>query len=143
MGIPNGLGLHPGLESKGLNASMGMPLLWGLASGLASPCFKPYQYGFPLSKKCVVDEARQAPMEVEVESDSGFDWKVILMGYGCGLVIGLSMGCLIFSTGKPKWFVRMVEKDRRKKVKRSTRSTRNHGARRILAVSICDVVFLW
>ena len=43
MGMPNGLGLHPGLASKGLNASMGMPLLWGLASGPASPFFKPYQ----------------------------------------------------------------------------------------------------
>ena len=29
--------------SKGPNASMGMPLLWGLASGTASPFFKPYQ----------------------------------------------------------------------------------------------------
>ena len=28
---------------KGLNASMDMPLLWGLASGPASPFFKPYQ----------------------------------------------------------------------------------------------------
>ena len=87
--------------------------------------------GFPLSKKCVADEAPQAPKEDEVESDSGFDWKVILMGYGYGLVVGLSMGCLIFSTGKPEWFVRMVEKDRRKKVRMSTRSTRSHGARRI------------
>ena len=43
MGMPNGLGLHPGLASKGLNASMGMPLIWGLASGPASPFFKPYQ----------------------------------------------------------------------------------------------------
>ena len=43
MGMPSGLGLHLGLASKGLNASMGMPLLWGLASGPASPFFKPYQ----------------------------------------------------------------------------------------------------
>ncbi|XP_034677817.1 receptor-like protein 53 [Vitis riparia] len=48
--------------------------------------------GFPLSKKCVVDEAPQPPKEEEVESDTGFDWKVILMGYGCGLVVGLFMG---------------------------------------------------
>ena len=43
MGMPNGLGLHPGLALKGSNASMGMPLLWGLVSGPASPFFKPYQ----------------------------------------------------------------------------------------------------
>ena len=43
MGMPSGLGLHPGLASKGLNALMGMPLLWGLASGPSSSFFKPYQ----------------------------------------------------------------------------------------------------
>ena len=43
MGMSSGLGLHPGLASKGLNASTGMPLLWGLTSGPASPFFKPYQ----------------------------------------------------------------------------------------------------
>ena len=43
MGMPSGLGLHPGLASKVLNASTGMPLLWGLASGPTSPFFKPYQ----------------------------------------------------------------------------------------------------
>ena len=32
-----------GWRQKGLNASMGMPLLWGLARGPASPFFKPYQ----------------------------------------------------------------------------------------------------
>ena len=32
-----------GWRYKGLNASMGMPLLWGLASGPASPFSKPYQ----------------------------------------------------------------------------------------------------
>ena len=43
MGMLNGLGLHPRLASKGLNALMGVPLLWGLASGPSSPFFKPYQ----------------------------------------------------------------------------------------------------
>ena len=86
--------------------------------------------GFSLSKKCVVDEAPQPPKEEEAESDTGFDWKVILMGYGCGLVVGLSIGCLVFLTRKPKWFIRMIEGDRHKKVRRSTRSTCRHGARR-------------
>ncbi|KAL6313670.1 hypothetical protein AAG906_010088 [Vitis piasezkii] len=83
-----------------------------------------------LSKKCVVDKAPQPSKEEEVESDLGFDWKVILMGYGCGLVVGLFIGCLVFLTRKPKWFVRMIEGDRHKKVRRSTRSTCRHGARR-------------
>ena len=58
MGMPSGLGLHPGLASKGLNASMGMPLLWGLASGPASPFFKPYQkvqYKIPQGHICKND----------------------------------------------------------------------------------------
>ena len=35
--------LHPRCRQKGLNASIGMPLLWGLASGPTNPFFKPYQ----------------------------------------------------------------------------------------------------
>ena len=44
MGMPSGLGLHPGLASKGLNASTSLPLLWGLVSGPVSPFFKLYQF---------------------------------------------------------------------------------------------------
>ena len=33
-----------------------------------------------------------------------------MMGYGSGLIIGLSMGYIVFSTGKPWWFVSMVER---------------------------------
>ena len=38
-----------GWRQKGLNASMGMHLFWGLASGPASPFFKPYQVLFYFS----------------------------------------------------------------------------------------------
>ena len=33
-----------------------------------------------------------------------------MMGYGSGLVIGLSMGYIVFSTGNPRWFVSRVER---------------------------------
>ncbi|XP_034674597.1 receptor-like protein 9DC3 [Vitis riparia] len=79
--------------------------------------------GFPLSKKCITDEASESSKEADAEFDGGFDWKITLMGYGCGLVIGLSLGCLIFLTGKPKRFVWFIEENIHKKIRRSTRST--------------------
>ncbi|KAM7494637.1 hypothetical protein LguiB_029246 [Lonicera macranthoides] len=50
-------------------------------------------------------------------------------GYGYGTLFGLVMGCLLFSTGKPKWFVRLI--DEHKNVKRQAKRgrRRNHGRR--------------
>ncbi|RVW24131.1 Receptor-like protein 12 [Vitis vinifera] len=86
--------------------------------------------GFPLSKKCTADETLEPSKEANTEFDCGFDWKITLMGYGCGLVIGLSLGCLVFLTGKPEWLTRMVEENIHKTITRSKRSTRRRGARR-------------
>ncbi|XP_019071934.1 receptor-like protein 33 [Vitis vinifera] len=86
--------------------------------------------GFPLSKKCTADETLEPSKEANTEFDGGFDWKITLMGYGCGLVIGLSLGCLVFLTGKPEWLTRMVEENIHKTITRSKRSTRRKGARR-------------
>ncbi|KAL6315417.1 hypothetical protein AAG906_000530 [Vitis piasezkii] len=55
--------------------------------------------GFPLSKKCTDDETLEPSKEANTEFESAFDWKITLMGYGCGLIIGLSLGCLVFLTG--------------------------------------------
>ncbi|XVF78906.1 hypothetical protein PTKIN_Ptkin14bG0175500 [Pterospermum kingtungense] len=46
--------------------------------------------GFPLSKKCGLDEPPAPPVFHE-ESDSvfGLDWKFVMMGYGCGMVFGI------------------------------------------------------
>ncbi|KAJ8759257.1 hypothetical protein K2173_006777 [Erythroxylum novogranatense] len=71
--------------------------------------------GFPLPEECGMTP--QAPPSVPIEtedSESLFDWKFALMGYGCGLVIGLSVGYIVFTTGKPWWLVRMVEKQQQK-----------------------------
>ncbi|XP_027182115.1 receptor-like protein Cf-9 homolog [Coffea eugenioides] len=72
--------------------------------------------GFPLAKDCGDTEAPPpaTPWEAEQQYDDseffdGFTWKAVLLGYGCGLVLGLVMGGLIFSTGKPRWFVLIVE----------------------------------
>ncbi|XP_031284781.1 receptor-like protein 54 [Pistacia vera] len=51
--------------------------------------------GLPLLKKCVDDEPPSPIPSIYHEGDddsSWFDWKIVLMGYGSGLVIGLSMG---------------------------------------------------
>ncbi|KAJ9676377.1 hypothetical protein PVL29_025080 [Vitis rotundifolia] len=86
--------------------------------------------GFPLSKKCTTDETLEPSQEVDAEIEGGFDWKITLMGYGCGLAIGFSLGCLIFSIEKPKWLATMVEENIHKKIKRSKRCTCRRGARR-------------
>ena len=85
--------------------------------------------GFPLSNRCTTDEIPYPSQEIEAKFESGFDWKITLMGYGCGLVIGLSLGCLIFVSGKPKWLVWIIDKNIHKKIVRNKRSTRGRGAR--------------
>nr|XP_043624449.1 receptor-like protein 7 [Erigeron canadensis] len=42
------------------------------------------------------------------EEDSGFTWRVVMLGYGCGVLFGLVMGYLMLSTGKPMWFNSIV-----------------------------------
>ncbi|KAK2639933.1 hypothetical protein Ddye_027728 [Dipteronia dyeriana] len=69
--------------------------------------------GSPLSEKCSNDKAPDSePTRFPEEHNawSWFDWKIIMMGYGSGIVIGLSMGYIVFSTGKPWWFVSLVER---------------------------------
>ncbi|XP_027178069.1 receptor-like protein 9DC3 [Coffea eugenioides] len=72
--------------------------------------------GFPLAKDCGDTEAPPpaTPWEAEQQYDDseffdGFTWKAVLLGYGCGLALGLVMGGLVFLTGKPRWFVLIVE----------------------------------
>ncbi|XP_031286472.1 receptor-like protein 9DC3 [Pistacia vera] len=79
--------------------------------------------GFPLSKECKSDETLQPPTKLEddAESSIGFGWKVVLIGYGCGMVFGLIMGYLVFSTGKPHWIVSIVEGEHRQKGRRSNK----------------------
>ncbi|XP_038688544.1 receptor-like protein 6 [Tripterygium wilfordii] len=88
--------------------------------------------GFPLSKTCGIDGAppqsqppqlQPLPSE-EDDSGSGFDWKIIMMGYSFGMVMGLSLGYIMFVTGKPQWLVRFIEGSRLKQVKRPNQRER-------------------
>ncbi|XVF78272.1 hypothetical protein PTKIN_Ptkin14bG0118300 [Pterospermum kingtungense] len=74
--------------------------------------------GFPLSTSCS-NNGKLKPTPTEDQLIRGFNWKTaMLMGYGCGLVFGLSMGYIIFTTGKPWLFVRVVERVEKKYAKR-------------------------
>ncbi|EOY11886.1 Serine-threonine protein kinase, putative [Theobroma cacao] len=71
--------------------------------------------GLPLSKECS-NEQNLEPRRIKSDEDGdAVNWKFsILMGYGCGLVLGLSMGYIVFITGKPRWLVRIIERRQRK-----------------------------
>ncbi|XP_049388864.1 receptor-like protein Cf-9 homolog [Solanum stenotomum] len=69
--------------------------------------------GLPLSKDCGGDEGvpqatTQVGLDEGEEGDSAIiSWQAVLMGYGCGLVIGLSIIYIMLSTQYPAWFSRM------------------------------------
>ncbi|XP_028114448.1 receptor-like protein 6 [Camellia sinensis] len=78
--------------------------------------------GFPLSKECKDNQSQVLPgVLLQQEDDSnfigGFTWEAVVMGYGCGLAFGLVIGFLMFLTGKPKLFVRIVERKKHKTLK--------------------------
>ncbi|XP_034212925.1 putative receptor like protein 25 [Prunus dulcis] len=73
--------------------------------------------GLPLSKIC---NAHQSPpssfqQEDDLEHGNGFDWKVVLMGYVSGVVMGISVGYLVLSNGTPDWLVKMVGRKQRRR----------------------------
>ncbi|KAH0780695.1 hypothetical protein KY290_000293 [Solanum tuberosum] len=69
--------------------------------------------GLPLSKDCGGDDGvlqATTPFgldEGEEEDSAIISWQAVLMGYGCGLVIGLSIIYIMLSTQYPAWFSRM------------------------------------
>ncbi|TYG47587.1 hypothetical protein ES288_D11G351300v1 [Gossypium darwinii] len=72
--------------------------------------------GLPLSKSCDTDE--ETPTKFDRDDDEDVDelnWKFsILMGYGSGLVLGMSMAYIVFTTGKPWWLIRIIEQVRQR-----------------------------
>ncbi|KAH9779623.1 Receptor-like protein 35 [Citrus sinensis] len=79
--------------------------------------------GEPLTVTCSNDGLPKAPPSAstdheEDETASWFDWKVAKLGFASGVVIGLSIGYILLSIGRPRWLVKMVERDQQKKVRR-------------------------
>ncbi|OMO92498.1 hypothetical protein COLO4_17549 [Corchorus olitorius] len=78
----------------------------------------PGLWGCPLPKKCPrINPIEPPPQIINVDQEdddlgiSHIIWKVAAMGYGCGTVLGLSMGYIVFTTGRPWWIVRKIERD--------------------------------
>ncbi|WRX29085.1 Leucine-rich repeat - like 10 [Theobroma cacao] len=78
--------------------------------------------GFPLSKRC--DDTEASVFHEEADFEFGFVWKATFMGYGSGLVLGISATNIMFTLGRPKWLVRMVE-EASYELKRYLRGGRN------------------
>ncbi|KAL1092892.1 hypothetical protein V6Z11_D07G255600, partial [Gossypium hirsutum] len=72
--------------------------------------------GFPLSKKCGNDqELESPPSTVADESETTLTWKIAAMGYGSRVVLGLSMGYVVFTTERPRWLVKMIKRNPQKR----------------------------
>ncbi|KAM0023561.1 putative leucine-rich repeat-containing, plant-type, leucine-rich repeat domain superfamily [Helianthus debilis subsp. tardiflorus] len=65
--------------------------------------------GFPLPKRCSEHLQKPQPEGDVDEEESGFTWKVVMMGYGCGTFLGFVLGLLMLSTGRPKWFIAIAD----------------------------------
>ncbi|KAM3754645.1 hypothetical protein ACB098_03G181800 [Castanea mollissima] len=61
--------------------------------------------GFQLSKKCGNNELPTSEMGHESSLGEGFCWKVVVIGYACGLVIGFLTGHVVTSK-RTDWLVR-------------------------------------
>ncbi|PWA71373.1 Leucine-rich repeat-containing protein [Artemisia annua] len=61
-------------------------------------------YSFAVAVKGVdLHELSHEP-QLERDEESGFTWEVVMLGYGCGTLVGLVMGYLMLSTRRVKWF---------------------------------------
>ncbi|KAK5833997.1 hypothetical protein PVK06_017866 [Gossypium arboreum] len=75
--------------------------------------------GFPLSKTCGNNqEPKSTPSTVADESEIAIIWKIAAIGYESGLVLGLTMGYIVFTTGRPRWLVKMIERNPEKRMRR-------------------------
>ncbi|XP_034710508.1 receptor-like protein 43 [Vitis riparia] len=81
--------------------------------------------GSPLSRACGSSEASPPTSSSSKQgSTSEFDWKFVLMGYGSGLVIGVSIGyCL--TSWKHEWFVKTFGKWQRKWTRKERRGNKS------------------
>ncbi|XP_027941340.1 receptor-like protein 7 [Vigna unguiculata] len=68
----------------------------------------PMLCGIPLSKPCNEDK-KWSPISTVDHEESGFGWKTVTVGYACGMLFGVILGCHLFFTGKPQWLATLVE----------------------------------
>ncbi|MED6200867.1 hypothetical protein PIB30_089460 [Stylosanthes scabra] len=68
--------------------------------------------GLPLSLQCNSNVPQQQYPSSEAEDKFGFGWKPVTIGYACGMVLGISLGCCVFWIGKPQWLVIIFDDER-------------------------------
>ncbi|KAK3423631.1 hypothetical protein EUGRSUZ_F00522, partial [Eucalyptus grandis] len=70
--------------------------------------------GFPWSKTCTNNPREIPPVTILRENDTGhggwFEWRAILMGYGCGTVGGVSLGYVVLGSRKFEWLAGLLER---------------------------------
>ncbi|KAL7197820.1 hypothetical protein ACSBR2_020359 [Camellia fascicularis] len=82
--------------------------------------------GFPLSKNCGNVQIAESPTLPSSFSHNfkfkfdGFGWEAVLMGYGCGVLLGLLIGSYIIRR-KEEWLIRIFGTKMRQHGKRSIR----------------------
>ncbi|XP_022721743.1 receptor-like protein 12 [Durio zibethinus] len=78
--------------------------------------------GPPLTRKCNEVGLGMPPSKEDGDSwvEGISDWKIVLIGYGCGLVIGLSVGYTVLNEMGNKWMDRFTW-NRNRKWRRSSR----------------------
>ncbi|CAL5431569.1 unnamed protein product [Camellia sinensis] len=90
--------------------------------------------GLPLSKKCGSPEVAESPSLSSSSSHDfkykldDFEWEAVLMGYGCGVVIGLVIGSCVIRR-KEKWLVRIFRVKMCHQKNRSNEVRYQHGTR--------------
>ncbi|PON94082.1 LRR domain containing protein [Trema orientale] len=62
--------------------------------------------GFPLSQSCSNEEVQQEGDHDEEHTDGIFDWMIVMMGYGCGTVIGISVGYMVLFSRRFDYWLR-------------------------------------
>jgi hypothetical protein len=80
--------------------------------------------GNPLSKKCWVSDSSPPPPSISKQSQDStgslfeFGWKIVLVGYGFGLVIGVIIGNIV-ATKKHDWLMKTF--GMRQRIRRNVR----------------------
>ncbi|XP_062078755.1 receptor-like protein 7 [Humulus lupulus] len=66
--------------------------------------------GFPLSKSCNNGEMQQEGDHGEKHEDHGiFNWNIVKIGYGCGMIIGIFFGyIMLFNTRLDSWLRKKI-----------------------------------
>ncbi|XP_071729635.1 receptor-like protein Cf-9 homolog [Rutidosis leptorrhynchoides] len=63
--------------------------------------------GLPLPKKC--EGSLKPQIKADGDEESGFTWKAVILGYGCGTPLGIVIGYIMLTTRRVKWFNAIVD----------------------------------